>query len=112
MFTFDRVYDHKSSQEDCLQEVRPLAVSAMDGYNCCVLAYGQTGSGKACLSLGRGAGARGWASRMRLLFFFLFMIAPTGRVPDGYTSPVWQDMQRRVSNLTQIIRAPSLSPPA
>lgn len=46
VYTFDRVLDHQSSQEDCMRELEPLAVSVLDGYHCCVMAYGQTGSGK------------------------------------------------------------------
>ncbi|KAF4671898.1 Kinesin member [Perkinsus chesapeaki] len=43
---FDRVFNDKAGQADVFSEVKPLVVSAMDGYNVCIFAYGQTGSGK------------------------------------------------------------------
>ncbi|KAG4067581.1 hypothetical protein HA402_005353 [Bradysia odoriphaga] len=47
MFTYDAVYDHRSTQQDIYDEVvRPLVSSVMEGFNCCVFAYGQTGTGK------------------------------------------------------------------
>ncbi|XP_046330087.2 kinesin-like protein KIF27 isoform X1 [Haliotis rufescens] len=46
-FTFDHVFNHKTSQEDVYQTcVDPLVRSIFDGYNATVFAYGQTGSGK------------------------------------------------------------------
>ncbi|XP_025832821.1 kinesin-like protein Klp68D isoform X1 [Agrilus planipennis] len=47
MFTYDAVYDSRSSQQ-CLYDemVRPLVASVLEGYNGCVFAYGQTGTGK------------------------------------------------------------------
>ncbi|KAJ6645346.1 Kinesin-like protein Klp68D [Pseudolycoriella hygida] len=47
MFTYDAVYDHRSTQQDIYDEVvRPLVSSVLEGFNCCVFAYGQTGTGK------------------------------------------------------------------
>ena len=46
VFTHDRVYDHHSTQQECMQELQPIAASVMDGGTGCVMAYGQTGSGK------------------------------------------------------------------
>eukprot|EP01029_Cantina_marsupialis_P026866 TRINITY_DN73399_c0_g2_i1.p1 TRINITY_DN73399_c0_g2~~TRINITY_DN73399_c0_g2_i1.p1 ORF type:complete len:1024 (-),score=349.87 TRINITY_DN73399_c0_g2_i1:25-3096(-) len=45
-FTFDQVFDPKSSQQDVFKEVSPLVTSALDGFHVCIFAYGQTGSGK------------------------------------------------------------------
>jgi len=46
-FTFDRVFGHKSQQEDVYKAVvGPLINQVMQGYNCTVFAYGQTGTGK------------------------------------------------------------------
>ncbi|KAA0176662.1 hypothetical protein FNF27_01943 [Cafeteria roenbergensis] len=45
-FTFDRVFGPGSTQQEVFDEVEPLVVSCLDGYNATVFAYGQTGSGK------------------------------------------------------------------
>ncbi|XP_078423865.1 kinesin-like protein KIF27 [Cetorhinus maximus] len=46
-FTFDFVFGQKSSQEDVYSAcIKPLVISAIEGYNATVFAYGQTGSGK------------------------------------------------------------------
>jgi kinesin family protein C2/C3 len=58
-FEFDRVFKPSVDQGKLLskrfanlklvnvfQEVQPLAVSVLDGFNVCIFAYGQTGSGK------------------------------------------------------------------
>ncbi|KAL9653974.1 hypothetical protein ABK040_014183 [Willaertia magna] len=45
-FTFNRVFDDRSSQDEVFEETKDLVQSAFDGYNVCVFAYGQTGSGK------------------------------------------------------------------
>lgn len=46
-FTFDRVYDLDSKQEEVYHEsVDPLVQRFLDGYNTTVFAYGQTSSGK------------------------------------------------------------------
>ena len=45
-FTFDRVFGDQSSQCEVFDDVEPIALSVIDGYNACILAYGQTGSGK------------------------------------------------------------------
>ncbi|XP_074646224.1 kinesin-like protein KIFC3 [Tubulanus polymorphus] len=46
VFEMDRVFTDKSSQPEVFEEVKPLVISAIDGYNVCIFAYGQTGSGK------------------------------------------------------------------
>ena len=46
-FTFDRVFDVKTSQIDVYNSAaKPIIESVMDGFNGTVFAYGQTGSGK------------------------------------------------------------------
>lgn len=45
-FKFDRVFDSSSSQASIFEEVKPLILSAVDGFSVCIFAYGQTGSGK------------------------------------------------------------------
>lgn len=45
-YCFDKVFGFNSTQEEVFEEVKPLATSLLDGFNCCLFAYGQTGSGK------------------------------------------------------------------
>ena len=45
-YEFDAVFGEASKQEDVFQEVYPLIVSVLDGYNVLLMAYGQTASGK------------------------------------------------------------------
>ncbi|XP_019445359.1 PREDICTED: kinesin-like protein KIN-14R isoform X3 [Lupinus angustifolius] len=45
-FRFDRVCTPKDDQVDIFADVSSMAISVLDGYNCCIFAYGQTGSGK------------------------------------------------------------------
>jgi len=45
-YEFDHVFGPKEGQDLVFEEVQPMVVSAMDGYNVAILAYGQTGSGK------------------------------------------------------------------
>jgi kinesin family protein C2/C3 len=45
-FRFDRVLGDHEGQMSVFQEVEPLALSVIDGFNACIFAYGQTGSGK------------------------------------------------------------------
>lgn len=45
-FAFDRVWGPDQSQQSIFQDVEPVALSVVDGYNACIFAYGQTGSGK------------------------------------------------------------------
>ena len=45
-FEFDRVFGPASTQADVFGEIRPMVVSALDGYHACIFAYGQTGAGK------------------------------------------------------------------
>lgn len=45
-FAFDRVWAPDQSQQNIFQDVEPIALSVVDGFNACIFAYGQTGSGK------------------------------------------------------------------
>jgi len=45
-FAFDRVWGPDQSQQNIFQDVEPIALSVVDGFNACIFAYGQTGSGK------------------------------------------------------------------
>ncbi|XP_023444826.1 kinesin-like protein KIF25 isoform X2 [Dasypus novemcinctus] len=51
-YNFERVYGPAESQRIVFEEMRPLLISLLDGYNVCVMAYGQTGSGKSYTMLG------------------------------------------------------------
>ena len=42
-FAFDKVWGPESRQKDVFQDVEPLALSVIDGYNACIFAYGQSG---------------------------------------------------------------------
>ena len=44
-FNFDRVWGPDQGQTSIFQDVEPLALSVVDGFNACIFAYGQTGSG-------------------------------------------------------------------
>ncbi|WAR26951.1 KN14E-like protein [Mya arenaria] len=52
MFTFDRVFDPNSTQEQVFDDTKSIITSCADGYNVCLLAYGQTGSGKTFTMMG------------------------------------------------------------
>mmetsp|Transcript_24002 Transcript_24002/g.57943 ORF Transcript_24002/g.57943 Transcript_24002/m.57943 type:complete len:1481 (+) Transcript_24002:367-4809(+) len=45
-YAFDKVWGPENRQKDVFQDVEPMALSVIDGYNACIFAYGQTGSGK------------------------------------------------------------------
>lgn len=45
-FTFDRIFNGKTSQSLVFEEISQVVESALDGDNVAILAYGQTGSGK------------------------------------------------------------------
>ncbi|XP_006882897.1 PREDICTED: uncharacterized protein LOC102868726 [Elephantulus edwardii] len=51
-YTFERVYSPAEGQDAVFEDVRPLLISVLDGYNVCIMAYGQTGSGKSYTMLG------------------------------------------------------------
>ena len=40
------MYNPRATQVEIYDDVKPLTLSVLDGYNCCVFAYGQTGTGK------------------------------------------------------------------
>ena len=41
-FSFDKIWGPDSHQLGVFQDVEPLALSVVDGYNACIFAYGQT----------------------------------------------------------------------
>jgi len=45
-YAFDKVWGPETGQQGVFQDVEPMALSVIDGYNACIFAYGQTGSGK------------------------------------------------------------------
>ena len=45
-YAFDKVWGPETKQPDVFQDVEPMALSVIDGFNSCIFAYGQTGSGK------------------------------------------------------------------
>nr|CUU99069.1 hypothetical transcript [Hymenolepis microstoma] len=51
-FSFNRVLQNTSSQEDVFEEIQPLIRSFVDGYNVCILTYGPAMSGKTYTLLG------------------------------------------------------------
>ncbi|XP_045150471.1 kinesin-like protein KIF25 [Echinops telfairi] len=51
-YSFERVYGPAEGQDAVFEDVRPLLMSLLDGYNVCVMAHGQTGSGKSHTMLG------------------------------------------------------------
>jgi chromosome segregation ATPase len=42
-YAFDKVWGPESRQKDVFQDVEPLALSVIDGYNACIFVYGQSG---------------------------------------------------------------------
>jgi kinesin family protein C2/C3 len=47
-FAYDRVWGPDQSQQSVFQDVEPLALSVVDGFNACIFAYGQTGAFRSC----------------------------------------------------------------
>ena len=45
-FSFDRVYDTKTSQTSIFKDVEALVDTTVDGYDVCIFSYGQSSSGK------------------------------------------------------------------
>lgn len=52
-FAFDRVWGPDQTQTSVFQDVEPLALSVVDGFNACIFCYGQTGSGCVIFMLDR-----------------------------------------------------------
>ncbi|KAG9472886.1 hypothetical protein GDO78_016071 [Eleutherodactylus coqui] len=45
-FELDKVFLPQTTQEEVFQEIEPVVMSCINGFNVCIFAYGQTGSGK------------------------------------------------------------------
>ncbi len=45
-YEFDRVFEPSCTQSEVYNEMEELILSALDGYNICIMAFGQSGSGK------------------------------------------------------------------
>ncbi|XP_056409550.1 kinesin-like protein KIFC3 [Hyla sarda] len=45
-FELDKIFLPHTTQEEVFQEIEPVVMSCINGYNVCIFAYGQTGSGK------------------------------------------------------------------
>jgi len=45
-FEYNWVFDGLASQDEVFEEVKPLVISSLDGFNVSIIAYGQTSSGK------------------------------------------------------------------
>ena len=69
-FEFDRVFMERDTQDMIYEEVSPLLVSALDGYNICIMAYGQTGSGKTYTMDGGDGGIEGGVVQRALADLF------------------------------------------
>lgn len=41
-YAFDKVWGPESTQKDVFQDVEPMVLSVIDGYNACIFAYGQS----------------------------------------------------------------------
>ncbi|XP_049412633.1 kinesin-like protein KIN-14F [Solanum stenotomum] len=46
IFTFNKVFGTKVTQQQIYVDTQPLVRTVLDGFNVCIFAYGQTGSGK------------------------------------------------------------------
>lgn len=81
-FTYDRVFNCSSTQEEVFEEVSALVQSALDGYHVCVFAYGQTNSGKTYTMLGGGTPEQAGIIPRALKQLF---VAAKGAAAQGWT---------------------------
>lgn len=79
------------------QEISPLIISTLDGYNVCIMAYGQTGSGKTYTIEGPGSNP-GVNSRA---FFELFAMAAdrSGEVSYQFSASVLEIYNEQIFDL-------------
>lgn len=54
--TYNHVFSDLTTQEEVFEEVRPLLMDVLGGYNGCIFAYGQTSAGKTHTMLGPNGG--------------------------------------------------------
>ena len=53
---YDKVFQEISNQQDVFNEISPLLLDVLKGYNACIFAYGQTSAGKTHTMLGPDGG--------------------------------------------------------
>ncbi|XP_071082907.1 uncharacterized protein [Haliotis cracherodii] len=51
-FSYDKVFDTETTQDQIFEDTKAIVTSCVDGYNVCLMAYGQTGSGKTFTMMG------------------------------------------------------------
>lgn len=53
-YQFENIFDQTSTQESIYEELQPLLLNVVDGFNVSIFAYGPTGTGKTYTMMGDG----------------------------------------------------------